>query len=175
MPALLRYGLTSGGLISVLLFAPYFLFGAKPEWMKIGEIVGYTSMLLCLTATYFAMRHEVERGRGLRYGQALAVGVGVSAVAGLVFGLATWLFYTLVGDTLPEALITYYAEQIRGSGAPAANISAQLEELEAMRPFFYNRPLQGAVMAATVFVLGVAESLIAAFLITRRRAGFAST
>lgn len=174
MPLFLRYGLIGGALISVLLFAPYFIFGADPEWMKIGEIVGYTSMLLCLTTTYFAMRQHAQRTGGIGFGSALAVGVGVSAVAGIAFGLATWVFYASVGDALPEAMLTFYGDQIRHSGAAAAVIDSQLKELEAMRPFFYNRPLQGAVMAATVFVLGVLESLVGAFLVSRRRTGLAT-
>lgn len=174
MPLFLRYGLIGGGLISVLLFAPYFIFGTRPEWMKIGEIVGYTSMLLCLTTTYFAMRQQAQRAGGIGFGAALAVGAGVSAVAGIAFGIATWVFYASVGDALPEALITYYGDQIRNSGATAAAIDSQLKELDAMRPFFYNRPLQGAVMAATVFVIGVIESVIGAFLVSRRRTGMAT-
>lgn len=168
MNTFVRYGLISGALISVALFLPFFIFGAKPEWMKVGEIVGYTSMLLCLSATYFAMRQESQRRGGIGYGAALATGVGVSAVAGVLFGLATWVFYAAVGDALPEAMIAFYGEQIRHSGATAAAIDSQLKELEAMRPFFFNRPLQGAVMAATVFVLGVFESLVGAWFASRR-------
>lgn len=168
MNTVLRYGLIAAAFVSLLLFAPYFLFGARPEWMKVGEIVGYTSMLLCLTATYFAMRRESERRGGLGYGQALAVGVGVSAIAGVLFGLATWAFYAMAGDALPEALIAFYAQQVRDSGAAPALIDSQLKELDAMRPFFYNRPLQGAVMAATVFLIGVLESLVGAFFVSRR-------
>ena len=40
-----------------------------------------------------------------------------------------------------------------------------------MRPFFFNRPLQAAVMFATVFVIGVVESLVGAALVVRARAG----
>lgn len=170
MHAILRYGTIAAALITVLLFLPYFLFGARPEWMKMGEVVGYASMLLCLSATYFAMRAEARRRGTIGYGSALAVGVGVSAVAGLLFGLATWVFYAMVGDALPEALIAFYQQQIRDSGAAQAAIDSQLEALEGMRPFFYNRPLQGAVMAATVFLIGVLESLIGAFFASRRAA-----
>ncbi|WP_257389095.1 DUF4199 domain-containing protein [Tahibacter caeni] len=167
MNTVLRYGLAGGATISVLLFAPFFIFGARPEWMKVGEIVGYASMLLCLSATWFAMRREAQRRGGLGYGAALAIGVGVAAVAGLLFGLATWLFYSAVGDALPEALIAFYAEQIRQSGAAPAAVATQLRELEAMRPFFFDRPLQGGIMAATVFVLGVLESVVGAFFVAR--------
>lgn len=163
----MRLGLISAALLCLLMFAPYFVFGARPEWMKIGEIVGYASMFLCLSATWFAMRTEAQRRGGLGFGAALGVGAAVSAVAAVLFGLATWLFYSLAGDSLPEALIAFYTLQIRESGAAADVIAQQLKELEEMRPLFYNRPLQGLVMAATVFLIGILESLVGAFVVSR--------
>jgi hypothetical protein len=163
----LRYGLIGGVLIAILLFAPFFIFGARPEWMKIGEIVGYTSMFLCMSTTYFAMREEARWRGALSFSAALAIGAGVSVVAGMLFGFATWAFYALVGDSLPEALLAFYAEQIRSSGAAPAQIASQLQELEAMRPFFYNHVLQGALMAATVFLIGLLISVPSALLVSR--------
>lgn len=169
MNTCLRHGVIGGALIAILLFAPFFLFGARPEWMKVGEIVGYASMFLCMSCTYLAMRREAARRGGLGFGTALAIGAGTSLVAGLLFGLATWLFYALVGAALPEALIAFYAGQIRDSGAAPATIAAQLQELEAMRPFFYNHPLQAAVMAATVFLIGLLISVPSAVLVSRSK------
>lgn len=168
MNAILRYSLISASILSLLMFGPYFLFGARPEWMKLGEIVGYTSMLLCLSATYFAMRAEAQRRGRLGYTRAFAIGAGVSLVAGLLFGLATIGFYSAIGDALPEALLAYYRDQIVHSGADPATIAAQLVQFEAMKPWFFNRPLQGAVMAATVFVLGIGVSVFAAWWVNRR-------
>jgi len=163
----LHFGLIAAAVLSVLMFTPYFIFGAKVEWMKMAEIIGYGSMLLCLTATYFAMLREQARRGSLRYGAAFSIGVGVSAIAGLGFGAATWIFYLAVGDALPEALLAFYADQIRNSGAAPDAMARQLNELASMRHFFYNLPLQAAVMAATVFVIGVVESLIGAWLVSR--------
>jgi len=164
-----RYGLLAGLVLCLPMFGPYFIFGLQPEWMKIGEVVGYSAMLLCLSATFFAMRAERDRGAAAGFGRLLGVGVGVSLVAGLLFGVATWVFYSLVGDELPEALFEFYALQIRDSGAGAAEIARRMQEMEAMRPLLYNRPLQGAVMAATVFLIGVVESVPGAWWLTRRR------
>lgn len=171
MNTTVRLGLIAALLLCVTMFAPYFIFGPRTELMKIGEVVGYTSMLLCLTATWFAMRREQARRGPLRFGQAFGVGVGVSAVAAVLFGLATWGFYAFAGDALPEALLAYYADQIRAGGAAPDAMARQLQELESMRGFFFNRPLQGAVMAATVFVIGVIESLPGAWLVTRAQRG----
>jgi hypothetical protein len=164
----LRFGLPAGAILCVLMFAPYFLFGARTEWMRAAEIVGYGSMLLCLSATWFAMQREQARRGPLGFGAALRIGIAVSTVAALLFGAATWAFYAVVGDALPEALLAYYADQVRNAGTAPEVTAQRLQELEAMRPFFYNRPLQGAVMAATVFVIGAFESLVGAWITARR-------
>lgn len=170
----LRFGLLAGAILCMLMFAPYFIFGARTEWMRIAEIVGYGSMLLCLSATWFAMQREQARRGPLTFGSALSIGIAVSTVAAVLFGAATWAFYALVGDALPEALLAYYAAQVRDAGATPELTAQRLQELEAMRPFLYNRPLQGAVMAATVFVIGAIESLVGAWLTVRRRTATAA-
>jgi hypothetical protein len=167
MTLMLRYGLLAAAVLCLPMFGPYAVFGLRPDWMDVGVVVGYTSMLLCLTATWFAMRREQQRRGPLGYGRLLAVGVGVAAVAGLTFGVATWLFFVVVGEAGPEALMTYYAQQIHDAGLGEAEAARRLAELEAMRPMLFNLPLQAAIMAATVFVIGVAESLVGAWLVHR--------
>ena len=165
----MRFGLIAGIVMGIVFFAPFFVFGASPGWMKVGQLVGYTTMVLCLTATWFAMRRERERLGGLGFGRALGVGVGVSAVAALLFGAATWVFYLIVGDELPRTIYEFYVANVRASGLPDDAIAAQLAELESMRALFFNYPLQAAIMAATVFVIGVVESLVGALVVSRRR------
>lgn len=169
MTVFVRYGLIAGGVLAVLMFAPYFLFGAKPEWMSIAEIVGYGSMVLCLSATYFAMRHEQSQSTTRpSYSRVFGIGVGVAAVAAAIFAVATYAFYSVVGDALPQALYDFYVHKINTSGAPAESVAAQLTELEGMKSLFYNKPLQAAVMFATVFVIGVVESALGAWVVRRR-------
>jgi hypothetical protein len=166
---MLKYGAAAALLLSVPMFGPSLVFGLRPDWMKAGEVIGYTSMLLCLSATYFAMRDAQARSAGaLRFGALLAVGVGVSAVAALLFGVLSGLAMSVWGEAGVDALLQYYGQQARESGLAGAALDQRLAELEAMRPMLSNRPLQGAIMGATVFVVGVAESVIGALWLARR-------
>ena len=170
MNPMIRYGLLGGGILLLPMFGPWLLMGPNTTWMKIGELVGYTAMVLCLTATWFAMRRERDVAGSIRYGRAFAIGLGVSAIAALVFGAATWLFFTIAGDPMPQALYEFHVQAVRDSGAAAEVVAARLAELEAMRPLYFNRLLQGGVMAATVFLIGAVESAVGAWLISRRPA-----
>ena len=168
MNTALRDGLLGGGILCLLFFAPFFIVGPRPEWLRVSEVVGYATMFLCLSATFLAMRREHARRGPLSYGAALGVGIGVSGVAALMFGAATWAFLAHAGDALPEVLIAHYTRQIHAAGGGPEVIAAKLAELEAMRPLLHNHPLQAAVMTATVFLIGAVESLVGALVLTRR-------
>ena len=160
---LIRYGLIAGSLVTFLLYLPIVVFGPVPEYMKWGEVFGYLSMLLVMTAAVFAIRAERDRAGSIGFTRALFIGCGVSAIAGLIFGVGTWLFFKVSGDALPQAIYEFYLHN-------AAGDARQLAELQANKGWFFNVPLQAAVMFATVFLIGLAESLIAAWWFSRRRA-----
>lgn len=167
MPTSIRLGLLAGAVVCVLMFAPILLVGPDPAWMEIGEIVGYTSMVLAMSATYFAMRAERRKRGTLGFGPAFRTGLAVSLVASVVFGFATWGFLAMMGDALPQALYEFY--RIKASGDPA-----KLAELESMKALLFNPPLQGALMFATVFLIGLIETLIGAWIVSRSGASLAA-
>lgn len=90
-------------------------------------------------------------------------------MAAVIFGVATRLFYVYAGDEMAEAIATYYAQELRQSGLPPEELAKQLAEMESWRPWMTNPLLQGGVMAATVFPIGVVESLIGAAILRWRR------
>lgn len=165
---ILTYGLLAGVVVDALMFGPIVVFGERPGWLRYAEIVGYSAMALSMTLAYFAMRHErARRGGFLSFSRGLGVGVGVTAIASLLFGLATYAFYWIVGDRLPQKLWDRYVAQIRGSGADAASIARQLAEMEQMRSLFFSYAFQAALMFATLFLIGLAISLVSAALLRR--------
>ena len=164
-----KYGLLAGILVNVLMFGPIAVFGQREDWLRYGEIFGYSAMILTMTATYFAIRRDREQqGGAFGFSRGLGVGVGVSAIASLLFGLATYAFYWIVGDAFVQKMWDHYQSQIRNSGADAACVARQLAELEQMRPLFYSYAFQAVVMFATLFLIGLAISLISAAILRRR-------
>jgi hypothetical protein len=166
---ILRFGLIAGVAISAFMLLPILIFGLRSEWMKLAEILGYTWMVLAMSTVYFAIRNERQRRGGhIPFSTAFGLATGVSIVAGALFGIATWLVYEVAGDRMVPELLAYYTAQINESGADAANIAQQLAQLEGMKPFLYNYPLQAAVMFATVFVIGLIVGIFASWFLSRR-------
>lgn len=166
---ILKYGLLAGIVVNGLMFGPIAVFGERPDWFRYGEIFGYSAMVLTMTATYFAIRHARSQQDGpFGFSRGLAIGVGVTAVASFLFGVATYAFYRIMGDGFPQRLWDHYVAEIRGSGADATTVARQLAELESMRPLFFNYAFQAAVMFATLFLIGLAVSLVSAVILRRR-------
>ena len=160
---LIRHGLICGALLTFLFFLPLVIVGPTPGFFKWGELLGYTTMLLVMSATAIAMRAERDRAGAISFTRAFFLGCGVSAIAALIFGLGTWVFYMVSGEVWSQALYEFYLKNAAGN-------PKQIAELEANKAFFFNYPLQSAVMFATVFMIGVVESFIGAWWFSRRRA-----
>lgn len=159
---LIRYGLVCGALLTFLFYLPLVIFGPTPGFLKVSQVVGYTTMLLVMSATVFAMRAERNRAGAVSFSRAFFLGCGVSAVAALIFAIATGVFYAATGDVWSQAVYDFYLKN-------AAGDSKQVAEIEANKALFFNRPFQVALMFANVFVIGVVESLIGAWWFSRRR------
>jgi hypothetical protein len=162
----LRTGLVAGVVLVVAFFAPMLVVEPSKAWFRLGERIGYTTMVLAMSATWFAMARERRERGALGFGRGLAIGAAVSAVAAVLFGLATYVFYVAYGDTLVPMMLEWYAEQARAAGDPAV-VARKLAELEAMKPMMQNYGLAGLVMAATVFLIGIAESVLGALWLRR--------
>lgn len=168
---IVRYGVIAGVVLAVLMFVPWLVYQPGPEWLKFGAALGYTLMALSLSAVYFAIRRDRLAHAGpYTFSRGLAVGTAVALMAGLVFGVATWLFFLTIGSDFLPMFWDHYMQSIAQSGLPPEEMARRREEMENMRGFFFNEAAQGAVMAATVFVIGVALSAISALVLRRRAA-----
>ena len=160
---LIRHGLVCGALLTVLFFLPLVIFGPEPGFLKWSQHVGYTTMLLVMSATAFAMRAERGRAGAIGFTRAFFLGCGVSAIAALIFAIATGVFYAATGDVWSQAVYDFYLKN-------AAGDAKQLAEIEANKALFFNRPFQAALMFANVFVIGLVESIVGAWWFSRRGA-----
>ena len=160
---LIRHGLVCGALLTFLFYLPLLIVGPTPGFMKWGELVGYTTMFVVMSAAAIAMRAERDRAGAISFTRAFFLGCGVSAIAALIFGVATWVFYMVSGEAWSQAIYDFYLKNAGGD-------PKRIAELEANKAFFYNYPLQAAVMFATVFMIGVVESIIGAWWFSRRGA-----
>lgn len=128
---------------------------------------GYLSMLVGLSTIFVAIkrRRDLEQGGVIRFLPALAMGLGISAVAGILYTL-TWEGAQLVLGA-PFDIDTYAAAQLKGlSGAALAAKTAEMQALVAN----YHNPLFRLPMTfMEIFPVGVLVSVVSAGLLCNSR------
>jgi hypothetical protein len=167
---ILSFGAIAGLVVGIPLFGLTVAMNGQPP-LKYGVLIGYLTMLIALSAVFVAVkRHrDAELGGVIRFWPALALGLGISVVAGL-FYVAAWEAALAVPDMdfagdYAKALI----EQQRAQGASAADLARLSAEMETFRRD-YAKPLYRLAMTfAEIFPVGLLVSLVSAGLLRNSR------
>lgn len=136
---------------------------ASLEWL------GYLVMLLALSLIFVGIkRYRDQHGGGvISFWKALGVGLGISAVAGVIY-VAAWEVnlaatdYRFIDDYNRSVL-----EQKRESGATEAEMAAAVADAEKMKSNYQNPFLRVPMTFAEIFPVGLLISLISAGLLRR--------
>ncbi len=134
----------------------------------LGEIIGYSSMVVSLLFVYFGIRHfrDKENNGVVSFAQALLIGILISLMASLAFGLLDVIYVKFVN---PDFMTDYYdgmLEQARS--LPAAEFEIRKEELASEKEMFSNPLAHFFIMSMMVFVIGFIISLLSALILQRK-------
>lgn len=167
------------GLISGCIMVAFFLFTFKSGIndkisYRAAELMGYIGMIVSLMTIVLAILQYKRDNNGITFGKALGLGLGISVIAGLMFGVFTVLLYTVISPGLGDELVLKYLEQMEQNGATPEALATAKEQMMAMQSGLMGNPLfQGALMAVTVVLVGLVVSLINAMVFSfsgRRKA-----
>lgn len=169
---ILFYGLISGFILTGFFLLSHLLFmkNFSAEMWETGEIIGYSSMLIALTAIFFGVKSYRDRvlGGKITFGKAFALGAGISALSSIIFGIYVYFLYIAISPELSGKMIEVYREKIKTSGQTQEAVTKQLEEFEKEAPMWKNPFLQSFVMLITVFMIGLVISFITAIILKRK-------
>ena len=128
---------------------------------------GYLVMLVALSLIFVGVkRHrDVEGGGVIRFGRAYGLGVGIAAVAGLIY-VAGWELYTsLSGWDFMADYTSSLLDQMRAEGASPAVIQAKQAEMQEMAGMYGNPLFRLPMLFAEIFPVGLLVALISAALL----------
>ncbi|GAC16094.1 DUF4199 domain-containing protein [Aliiglaciecola lipolytica] len=161
---IIRYGVIYGLVLLIGFFISYLILGTAPENFAKSEVIGYSVMILSSISIYFATKQYKQSlgGKPMRFFQGLKIGSGVSMIGGLFFGLYNWVYIRWLQPDFLNQYLAYSEQQIRQSGAEQAVIERQLGELATYSELLQNEFLYLLIMFMTVFVIGMAFSIVTA-------------
>ncbi len=163
----LRYGVLSAITICVLNLAGWFL-GKNLDY-SIQEVIGYTGIVVALLFVFFGIKHyrDKENNGVVTFGKALLIGVLISLMAALAFGVLDVIYVKYIN---PDFMAEYYAhhvEQLK-STLSEAEFKIEFEKLEAQKELFSNTFMSFFLMFITVFIIGFIISLLSGLILQRK-------
>jgi hypothetical protein len=161
----LKWGAIAGGVMTALLLASFIAYpDMDTEHMAAAETYGYAAIFASLAVIFLALR-EQARTAGAEppsVWRKIMLGVAVSAVAGVVFGVYNLVYTTWLNPGFMDAYYAHYVAQLPVQSGP--EYDRMVAALEADKAMFMNPFTQFFVMASTVLAAGIPTSVLLAVL-----------
>ncbi len=164
---ILTYGLIAGLIVAAMLL---FAFSGSALDTKLGELLGYTSMILAFSTIFFATKSHRDKHLGgtISFGQAFKIGLGITMVASVIYILA-WM---IISNTIAKDFMAVYyqqtVEQLQASDLSEAQVKAKIEEMDYYRELYKNPIVKIGITFLEIFPVGLIVSLISAFILRKK-------
>ena len=163
---ILRFGLY--GLVSICLLSILIWSLVDVVDNKMGEVIGYSSMVVSLLFVFFGIKHfrDKENNGVLTFAKALIIGVLISLIVSLGFGILDIIYVKFVN---PDFMNAYYDGMLeQAQSLPAEEFEIRKAALQAEKEMFLNPYMHFFIMSMMVFVIGFIISLLSALILQRK-------
>lgn len=154
--------------------------GIPMDWSVIGHadamgdyalLYGYLTMLVGLTAVFLGVKRyrDKELGGVIRFVPALLVGLGISAVASVIYAIAWEVALAFSGFDFAASYSKGMIEAARAKGASPAELQKVIAEAAVFAKSYANPLYRFPMTFLEMFPVGVLISLISAGLLRNPR------
>ncbi len=167
---ILKYGLIAGLVVAIPMNLMMVTMHdhAPLAW---GMVFGYVTMLVALSAVFIAIKRyrDTELGGVIGFWPALALGLGISVIAGIIYSLAWELSLALTHMDFASAYANTLIAEKKAAGASAETIAQLTAEMDAFKVQYANPLFRMPMTFAEIFPVGVLVSLVSAALLRNSR------
>ncbi len=168
----MRYALVYGaiaGAIAIGVLVAGFVFDISNHATSIW--FGYLVMLVALSMIFVGVKRyrDVEGGGVIRFGRALGLGLGIAAVASVVYALGWEAYLALSGWDFMGDYASGVIEGMRAKGASAAAIEAKAAEMRRLAEMYANPLFRMPMTFVEIFPVGIVVALVSAALLRNPR------
>jgi hypothetical protein len=169
--AILKWGLIAGLVVGGIDFTMFTLLADAPH-LQYGMLIGYSVMLVALSAVFVGIKQHRDRDLGgvIRFWPAFGMGVAISVIAGVFYVLAWEASQAVTGGDFASVWANAMIEQARARGESAAAIAQMTAEMADFKVKYANPWWRLPMVFTEIFPVGVLVSLVSAALL--RRPGF---
>jgi hypothetical protein len=129
--------------------------------------VGYLVMLAALSLIFVGVKRyrDAECGGVIRFGRAFAVGLGIAAVAALVYVVGWELYLAASGKDFMAEYSAGIIEGMRSEGASQAALHAKAAEMRDLSESYRNPLFRMPLTFVEIFPVGLLVALVSAALL----------
>ncbi len=166
---ILSYGTIAGLVVGVALSAV--VIGGVGDHGGYGMLIGYTIMLVGLSAVFVGIKRyrDIDRGGVIGFWQALGLGLGISFVAGVFYVVAWDIACWLTGMDFAGSYTASLIAQKKAAGVSGAELAKFTAEMNAFKVQYANPLYRWPMTFVEIFPVGVLVSLISAGLLRNSR------
>lgn len=134
---------------------------ATSEWL------GYLVMLVALSLIFVGVKRyrDVEYGGVIRFGRAFGLGLGIAAVAALVYVVGWEIYLAASGWDFMSGYAGSVIDGMRAKGASAAAIEAKAAEMRELADMYRNPLFRVPMTFVEIFPVGLLVALVSAALL----------
>jgi Protein of unknown function (DUF4199) len=166
---ILIYGVAAG--LIVIVPMSLMLSNAEHGSAATSHFTGYLIMLLALSLVFFGVKRlrDRELGGAIRFVPALLAGLGISAVAGVIYVIGWEITLAVTDFAFIDSYSNAAIEAARAKGASAADIEAVVAQMDEFRRQYANPLVRLPMTFIEIFPVGLLVSLISAALLRNSR------
>ena len=168
----MKYALIYGGIagaIAVTIIGATIVLGMANHTSSIW--VGYLVMLAALSLIFVGVKRyrDVECGGIIRFGRAFLLGLGMAAVAGLIYALGWEAYLAATGYDFMADYTAGILDTMRAEGAAQAAIDAKAAEMAELAESYRNPLFRLPLTFVEIFPVGLLVALVSAALLRNPR------
>jgi hypothetical protein len=165
----LTYGAAAGVVVAVVMCL--MVANSNPGSAGTSHFVGYLVMLLALSLVFVGVKRlrDRELGGAIRFLPAFLAGLGISAVASVIYVIGWEITLAVTDFAFIDAYGNAAVEAARARGATAAEIQAVVAKTDDFRRQYANPLFRMPITFIEIFPVGCLVSLISAALLRNSR------
>lgn len=161
---ILTYG-TLAGFVVIVVNTINMELGHGQVWL------GFLVMFIAFSAIFFAIRQYRDQALGgvITFGNALLLGLGISAVAAIIY-VTGWEIYLAATDySFIETYANAMIEARRAAGESDADIARAVADSEEFRRQYANPLVRVPMTSLEILPVGILVSLVSAFVLRNHK------
>lgn len=165
--------LTFGGIAGIIVVGLMYLsmpFHKQLQDMGLGEVVGYTTMLLAFSSIFLGIKSLRDNydGGTISFKRAFLAGLYITLIASAIYAIGWEIYFQATGGNFLEEYGAAQIEKMRTGGATEAKIQAFQAEMQMWTGYYKNPIFRFGLTIMEILPVGLLVSLISAAILRRK-------